>query len=75
MTKIMNRKLKTVISGVPLILERQFMIPPKIVRIFNNAQGGPYKYCIPDPINEGKFKSFPLPCTREILLLVEKGKL
>jgi hypothetical protein len=70
-TRINNRTV-AIHNGPARLFEREFMIPPATIRIFNNAQGGPYKYCYPE---NGKLVSFPLPCTREILLLVEQGKL
>ena len=63
------------IDGQEYKLEtRSFLIPPKKLRLFLNAQGGPYKYCYWDRSKE-RYISQPLPFTKVTIDLVESGLL
>lgn len=54
------------------VYEREFFIRPRNLKVYENAAGGPYKYCYYDPQLECNV-SFPLPFTPEIDALHRSG--
>lgn len=70
-----NPHVEAIIDGQRLpVYRREFFIPPKRVSVYENARGGPYKYCYYSP-QLGRQVSFPLPFTPEIDALHAAGLL